>query len=94
MAEVDIVIGPATAFSYSVIFSLIRNGEVVAEVSADAQDEKSAGTVRVYSEIPNITWIDIPGAGSQSYEIRLNVTGTNLLSATVNTRSLNAIIFD
>ncbi|MCY9150129.1 hypothetical protein MOF49_21835, partial [Bacillus haynesii] len=94
MAEVDIIIGPATTFEYSIIFTLYRNNGAIAQVSVDSQDEKSAGSVRVYGDVPNLTWIDTPGAGTQTYEVRINVTGTNLLAANVNTRALNAVIFD
>jgi len=40
-----------------------------------------------------MTWIDTPAAGTHTYEIRITVTGTNIVSATALTRALNAVLF-
>ena len=44
-------------------------------------------------QAPNMTWIDTPAAGTHTYEIRITVTGTNIVSATALTRALNAVLF-
>ncbi|WFA07610.1 hypothetical protein [Bacillus sp. HSf4] len=93
MAEVDIIVGPAGLFQYSIVFSFYRNGEVIAQVTEDNQGEKSTGLIRLYSDIPNLTWVDNPGSGTQTYELRITVTGNNILTASANTRSLTAVIY-
>ncbi|WP_277752125.1 hypothetical protein [Halobacillus salinus] len=94
MAEVDIVAGLATTFIYSIDFVLYRNGSIIANVTESNEGDKPSGIVRLFSDIPNLTWLDTPGAGAHNYEIRVTVTGTNLLTVTVNTRSLNIIGLD
>jgi hypothetical protein len=40
----------------------------------------------------NTTWIDTPAVGTHTYEIRITVTGTNIVSTTALTRALNAVL--
>ncbi|WP_223703385.1 hypothetical protein [Sutcliffiella deserti] len=89
VAEVDIIVGLSTTFQYTIEYSLYRDGVLLATLTENNEGDKPAGTVRLFSEIPNLTWIDTPGAGAHTYEVRLTVTGTNILTATVSTRSLN-----
>ena len=94
VAEVDIVVGLSTTFQYTIEYFLYRDGILLATLTENNEGDKPAGIVRLFSDAPNLTWIDVPGAGMHTYEIRLTVTGNNVLTATVNTRSLNVIALD
>ncbi|WP_430788534.1 collagen-like triple helix repeat-containing protein [Virgibacillus flavescens] len=91
VAEIDIIVGLSSTFQFAIEYSLYRDGIVLATVTENDEGDKPAGIVRLYSDVPNLTWVDTPGVGPHTYEIRLTVTGTNILTATVNTRALNVI---
>ena len=91
MTEVDIVTGLSTTFQYSIEYSLFRDNVAIATFTENNEGEKPGGIVRLFSDVPNLTWIDTPGAGNHTYEIRLTIIGSNILTITVNTRSLNIV---
>jgi len=75
------------------LFEQFRDGTSLATLTVEQNNDKVALTSRLFSEIPNLTWVDAPSAGSHTYEIRITVTGTNLTSAVALTRALNALTF-
>ncbi|MGP4070124.1 hypothetical protein ACTWP7_16080 [Halobacillus sp. B29] len=94
VAEIDIIVGLSTTFQYNIQYSLYRDGTLLATLLENNEGDKPGGIVRLFSDVPSLTWVDLPGAGMHTYEIRLTVTGTNILTATVNTRSLNVFALD
>ena len=93
MAEVEITTTNSGTLRYTIGSSLFVDGVSIATVTIEKDHDEASVNTRLYGEIPNITWIDDPVAGSHTYEIRITVTGTNLASAVALTRALNAISF-
>jgi len=93
MAEVEVTIGPAAAFQYTILYELYADGLPIASVTVE-KEHNSAVSSRVFGEIPNMTWVDAPiAAGSHTYEIFITVTGTTVTSAQALTRAMNIIQF-
>jgi hypothetical protein len=93
MAEVEITTAATAAYQYTINYQLFLDGLSIAAVTVENDIDSQSATARVLGEIPNLTWVDTPAAGSHTYEIRITVTGTNLTSAVALTRALNAISF-
>ena len=93
MSEVEITTTNSSNFQYTIVYSLFLDGVSIATVTVEKDNDNATANTRLYGEIPNMTWIDTPAAGSHIYEIRITVTGTNLASAVALTRALNAISF-
>ncbi|SPF55833.1 Collagen triple helix repeat protein (fragment) [Candidatus Desulfosporosinus infrequens] len=93
MAEVEITTTASANYQYTIDYELFLDGSSIATITVEKQTDSQTATSRLFGEIPNMTWIDTPAAGSHTYEIRITVTGTNLTSAVALTRALNAIAF-
>nr|WP_288829280.1 hypothetical protein [uncultured Clostridium sp.] len=91
MAEVEITASSAGNYQYTIVYNLLRSGTIIATVTVE-KDNDSTGATRLYGEIPNMTWVDTPGAGTFTYSVDITVTGTNVASASTITRALNAIV--
>lgn len=94
VAETDIIVGLSSTFQYTIEYSLYRDATLLSTITENAEGDKPVAIVRLFSDILSLTWVDLPGAGMHTYEIRLTITGTNILTATANTRSLNVIALD
>ena len=73
--------------------TLLLDAAPIATVTVEKDHANAASAARLIGEIPNLTWVNSPGVGAHIYRIDITVTGTALVSATANTRALNAIIF-
>jgi hypothetical protein len=93
MAEVEITTSASANYQYTINYQLYLDGASIAAVTVEKDTDSQTATSRLFGEIPNLTWIDTPAAGSHTYEIRITVTGTNLTSAVALTRALNALAF-
>ncbi|GLB31782.1 hypothetical protein LAD12857_37050 [Lacrimispora amygdalina] len=91
MAEVEITTSSVGNYQYTIVYDLLRSGTIISTVTVE-KDNDSNGTIRLYGEIPNMTWVDTPGAGTFTYSVDITVTGTNVASASTITRALNAIV--
>ncbi|SHJ02701.1 hypothetical protein SAMN02746098_05035, partial [Desulfosporosinus lacus DSM 15449] len=93
MSEVEITTTASTNYQYTINYELFLDGASIATVTVEKDTDSQSATARLFGEIPSLTWIDTPTAGSHTYEIRITVTGTNLTSAVALTRALNVLIF-
>ncbi|QGU00156.1 hypothetical protein SYNTR_1562 [Candidatus Syntrophocurvum alkaliphilum] len=91
--EVEVTTTTSTSYDYTITYILHDGTNALATLTIEREDDSGAGVVRVLSEIPNLTWVDLPGAGTTTYEIRITVSGTNIDSAQALIRALNAVIF-
>jgi len=92
MSEVEITVGPTVNFQYTILYQLYFDTNPIASVVVE-REQNSTASSRLFSEIPNMTWVDAPVAGAHTYEIRITVTGTTVTGAVALTRSMNIIAF-
>jgi hypothetical protein len=92
MVEVDMTTTALGVYDYAITYELLVDAATVAtETIDDAGTSTAIG--EPHTEIPNLTWIVVPGAGTHTYNIQITVTGTNIDTADANTRALNGITF-
>lgn len=93
MVEVNLTTTALGAYDYTVTYELLVDSAPTASETVD-----NAGTALAaaeeHTEVPNMTWVVSPAAGSHTYNIRVTVTGTNIATADANTRALNAVTFE
>jgi len=96
MSEVEITGTVGATNQYKISYGLFRDGVLISSISVEKNVEKDQGSTslsgKAFGEVPNITWVDTPVAGSYTYDIEITVTGTNITSATAFARSLNALV--
>jgi hypothetical protein len=93
MSEVEMTTAAATAYQYTISYSLVRDAATtLATITIDNDVDSQTATARTLSENPSLTWIDTPGAGTFSYTIVITVTGTNIDTADALTRAINAVL--
>jgi hypothetical protein len=92
MVEVDMTVTALGVYDYTITYELLVDG---APVATETYDDAGTATAigEPHTEIPNMTWIVVPGAGTHTYNIQVTVTGTNIATADANTRALNGITF-
>jgi len=94
MVEVEIVSGAViNAVEYTITYQLLLDGTPIATITREDNSAQSIAIARTIIEIPNMTWVDTPGAGAHTYSIAIAVNGTNITDAQVNIRALNVIQF-
>lgn len=74
--------------SYNILFELLRDDSVVTTVSITREFAFPFSLTRTFSEYPSISWFDDVPPGTYSYELWVTITGTELLSAVVQSRSI------
>jgi hypothetical protein len=91
MVEIDIT-ASATTFDYLITYELTEDGVAIATETIG-----NAGTVAIgdiMTEVPNMTWVVTPVAGTHTYNVVVTITGFGIaISNNFGTRALNAIIF-
>ncbi|MBB3868942.1 hypothetical protein HNR78_001831 [Parageobacillus toebii NBRC 107807] len=60
----------------------------LAQLDIDTQITGVA-TVTLY---PNLTWVDVPGVGTHTYRVVINVATITGVTYTAETRALNALV--
>ena len=94
MAEVEITTtGGSGSVQYTITYELLLDGATIVTLTREKEADQGAGPSRVYGDIPNETWVDVPGVGPHVYTIRIRVTGTFITAALVRARALNALVF-
>ncbi|MXQ52710.1 hypothetical protein [Shimazuella alba] len=88
-SSINIIVGPSNSYEYSIQYGLYRDGNLLSSVSLEEQDNKPLGAIQSYLQTPELDWEDTPSAGSGQYELKISVSGSNLLLVTCNTRALN-----
>ncbi len=92
MAEVEITTTAAAAYQYTITYSLLNGATTLATVIVEKVTDSQTANTKLFSEIPNLTWVDSPGAGTFTYTINITVTGTSISDANAVTRALNAVM--
>ncbi|HYE67733.1 MAG TPA: hypothetical protein VEA58_03925, partial [Anaerovoracaceae bacterium] len=92
MSEVEITTTAAASYQYTIIYSLLNGATTLATVTVEKETDSQAAVAKLFGEIPNLTWVDLPGAGTFTYTISITVTGTNITAADAITRALNAVL--
>jgi hypothetical protein len=92
MAEIELTTTAAANYSYTITYELLRGATPISTLTVEKEDDNTAAS-RALSEIPSMTWVDTPGAGTFTYSIEITVTGSGISTADAVTRALNAIIF-
>jgi hypothetical protein len=92
MSEVEITTASAGSYQYTIVYSLLRDATTLATITVEKDTDSQTAATRVFGEIPNLTWVDTPGAGLFSYTIVITVTGTNIAAADALTRAINAVL--
>jgi len=92
MSVVEIITNAAGNYQYTILFDLLRDGGSIASVTIET-DNDTTGTTLAYSEVPSMTWVDVPGAGNFVYTVEITVSGTNIATpANALTRAINAVV--
>jgi hypothetical protein len=92
MTDVELTTAATAAFQYTIVFSLLRDATTLATVTVERDVDSQTATAKVFNEIPNLTWIDSPGAGNFIYTVVITVNGTNIDAADALTRAINAVV--
>lgn len=79
-------------YEYDIFYRIYRDGLFLTQFRLEQGGQKEVNENFTFSLSPSVTWVNAPGPGTHTYQVRLQLNAAlNIGSATAETRSLNLL---